>query len=63
MYKLTVNNIFYFRYEIMKSCWKPEPIDRPDFSELVVRINNLKDMSQTKGTIRKASAAYLPVYS
>ena len=31
------------RYEIMRSCWKFEPIERPDFSELVKRIGNLKD--------------------
>ena len=53
----------FFRYDIMRSCWKFEPIDRPDFSELVERINSLKDVPQNKPMIKKQSAAYLPVYS
>ena len=46
----------------MKSCWKFEPIDRPDFSDLVEMINGLKHVPQNKPMIKKQSAAYLPVY-
>ena len=30
----------------MRSCWKFEPIERPDFGELVKKIDNLKDELQ-----------------
>ena len=47
----------------MKSCWKFEPEGRPDFSELVKRIDHLENIPKNKPMIKKASAAYLPVYS
>ena len=28
-----------YRYDIMRCCWKFAPDDRPDFSELVEKIN------------------------
>ena len=46
----------------MTSCWKFEPIERPDFGELVKRIDNLKDKTQkNKPLLRKQTIAYLPV--
>ena len=46
----------------MKSCWKFEPIERPDFGELVKKINNLKDkLQKNKPLLRKQTTAYLPV--
>ena len=47
----------------MRSCWKFEPIERPDFGELAERINSLKKLPQNKPVLKKASAAYLSVYS
>ena len=46
----------------MRSCWKFEPIERPDFAELVKKIDNLKDKPQrNKPLLRKQTTAYLPV--
>ena len=47
----------------MKSCWKFQADERPNFSDLVKAIDHLKDTSQNKLIIKKPSAAYLPVYS
>ena len=47
----------------MRSCWKFEPEERPDFSVVVKMIEHLIDVPQNIPTIRKSSAAYLPVYS
>ena len=51
----------------MKSCWKSEPIERPGFSELVERIDQLKDelraQDKKMAITKKQSAAYLQVYS
>ena len=47
----------------MRSCWKFEPIERPDFSELVKRIDNLKDTPKNKPLLKKMTTAYLPVVS
>ena len=47
----------------MKCCWTFQPQERPDFSELVKRIDLLKNVPESKPMIKKASVAYLPVYS
>jgi len=55
--------LFYFRYEIMKSCWKFMPEERPGFGELVKKIENMVDVVSKKSMLKKKSTAYLPVYS
>jgi len=52
--------LFYFRYEIMKSCWKFMPEERPVFGELVKKIDNLVSK---KPMLKKKSTVYLPIYS
>ena len=58
---------FTVRYEIMVSCWKFEPEERPHVSELVKGIDHLKvvlvPQSKPLALIKKASAAYLLLYS
>ena len=45
----------------MRSCWTFTPEERPNFGELVEKIDHL-DMPENKPTIRKRSSAYLPIY-
>ena len=47
----------------MRSCWKFDPMERPDFSELVKRIDNLKDTPKNKKLFRKSTSGYLPLIS
>ena len=47
----------------MKSCWKFQADERANFSDLVKAIDHLNDTPQNKVFIKKASTAYLPVYS
>ena len=63
-----VNDLFYalyFRYKIMSSCWKFKPDERPDFKEIIKRIDHLEvaPPNQSATLSKKTSAAYLPVYS
>ena len=47
----------------MKSCWKFEPEQRPNFSEFVKQIKYLKDTSQNTPMVKRSSTSYLPLYS
>ena len=48
----------------MRSCWKFEPIERPDFSDLVKSIDDLKDTpKKNKPLLKRITTAYLPVIS
>ena len=46
----------------MKSCWKFKATERPDFGELVKKIDSLKDkLLKSKPLLKKQSTAYLPL--
>jgi len=50
----------------MRSCWTFTPEERPNFGELVEKIDhlNMPQNTQNKPMIRKRSTAgYLPIYS
>ena len=49
----------------MSSCWKFKPDERPDFKEIIKRIDHLEvaPPNQSATLSKKTSAAYLPVYS
>ena len=36
-----MNRVLHSRYQMMLDCWVDEPDDRPSFSQLVSRLNNI----------------------
>ena len=44
VYNLLPSSLNYLpSYKVMRNCWKTQPTDRPSFTKLVARLQDLKD--------------------